>query len=125
MTSPNGLTPDVTNGFVLPNAPGGSNSSGSAAGGVSRADDINGQEETGPKWRATVSLANGLVKNNVGLLLVASAQAFFAFMGVAVKILHKIDPPVSTLQVCSVVACHVSIGNQPARFIAHSCSNGD
>ena len=39
------------------------------------------------------------VKANAGFLLVASAQAFFALKNVAVKSLHKVEPPVSTLEV--------------------------
>lgn len=120
MTTRNALTPDVTNDFVVPNAPG-----GFAAGLSSPLDDVHEEEEILSKWLAALSVVNKFVKNNIGLLLVASAQAFFSFMGVAVKILHKIDPPVSTLQVRSVVTCHVNTRNQLARFIAHSCSDGD
>lgn len=40
-----------------------------------------------------------LIVNNTGLLLIASAQAFFSCMNVAVKKLNSLDPPVPTLQV--------------------------
>ncbi|KAF9530674.1 hypothetical protein CPB83DRAFT_834045 [Crepidotus variabilis] len=38
------------------------------------------------------------IEKNAGLLLVAVAQAFFSFMNVAVKMLNRLDPPVSALQ---------------------------
>ncbi|TFK63953.1 drug/metabolite transporter superfamily [Pluteus cervinus] len=41
-------------------------------------------------------------KNNVALLLVAAAQAFFSLMNVAVKGLNEIDPPVPTMQLIFV-----------------------
>lgn len=43
------------------------------------------------------------VRTNAGLLLVASSQLFFALMNVAVKKLNSLDPPVSALEVRSVV----------------------
>ncbi|KAF6756683.1 integral membrane protein DUF6 [Ephemerocybe angulata] len=43
-----------------------------------------------------------LVANNVGLLLVAASELFFAFMHLAVKILNSIDPPVSTFELILV-----------------------
>jgi hypothetical protein len=39
---------------------------------------------------------------NTGLLLVAASQAFFSLMNVAVKILDSVDPPMPTLQVCTL-----------------------
>jgi len=41
-----------------------------------------------------------VVRANTGLLLVVVAQACFAMMNTAVQRLHKVDPPVTTLQVC-------------------------
>ncbi|TFK51573.1 hypothetical protein OE88DRAFT_1659679 [Heliocybe sulcata] len=38
------------------------------------------------------------VENNSGLLLIASAQLFFALMNVAVKVLNSLDEPVPTLE---------------------------
>ena len=40
-----------------------------------------------------------LVKNNIGLLLVASSQLFFSLMNIGVKKLNSLDPPVSAVQV--------------------------
>ncbi|EAU83503.2 integral membrane protein DUF6 [Coprinopsis cinerea okayama7 len=42
------------------------------------------------------------VSNNVGLLLVAASELFFACMHLAVKILNSIDPPVSTFELIFV-----------------------
>lgn len=42
------------------------------------------------------------VDNNAGLLLVALAQLFFAFVNVSIKVLKEIDTPIATLQVRSV-----------------------
>lgn len=123
MTTRDALTPDMTNSFVVPNTPGGP--SNSAVGLSSPLNDVDEEEEIPSKCLSTLSVVSDFMKNNIGLLLVAAAQAFFSFMGVAVKILHRIDPPVSTLQVCSVVTCHVNTGNQLARFVAHSCSDGE
>ncbi|KAF5375941.1 hypothetical protein D9615_008272 [Tricholomella constricta] len=53
-------------------------------------------------WRARYVVVEGIVKNNVGLLLVMSAQAFFSLMNVAVKKLNSIDPPVSTFELIAV-----------------------
>lgn len=88
------LTHDIANDFVVPNA------LNFAAAHPSLLGDIDEEKEVEPKWRIAL---NSFVRNNVGLLLVASAQAFFSFISVTVKILHTIDPPVSSLQVCSVV----------------------
>ncbi|KAH8113036.1 DUF6-domain-containing protein [Phellopilus nigrolimitatus] len=59
-------------------------------------------------WPIT-NLTNGisqkcisLGKTNVGLLLVAASQAFFALMNVAVKKLNTLDPPVPTLELVLV-----------------------
>lgn len=49
-----------------------------------------------------VSYWNRLLTNNVGLLLVAASELFFAFMALAVKILNRIDPPVSTFELILV-----------------------
>lgn len=57
--------------------------------------ELGGQE---PKWRTMWGKAKEMVENNIGLLCVIASMAFFAMMDVAVKKLHNIDPPVSTLQ---------------------------
>lgn len=57
--------------------------------------ELEGQE---PKWRTVFGKAKEMVENNIGLLCVIASMAFFAMMDVAVKKLHNIDPPVSTLQ---------------------------
>ena len=41
-------------------------------------------------------------KRNTGLLLFVAAQAFYAMMDTAVKVLHGVDPPVTTLQLIFV-----------------------
>lgn len=41
----------------------------------------------------------GFVDNNAGLLLVALAQLFFAFVNVSVKVLKDVDVPMPTLEV--------------------------
>ncbi|THH32744.1 hypothetical protein EUX98_g1424 [Antrodiella citrinella] len=38
------------------------------------------------------------ISNNVGMLLIASSQAFFSLMNVSVKKLHSIDPPVPAFE---------------------------
>ncbi|KAI0740153.1 hypothetical protein C8Q76DRAFT_706953 [Earliella scabrosa] len=43
-----------------------------------------------------------LVKNNIGLLLVASSQLFFSLMNIGVKKLNSLDPPVSAVQLILV-----------------------
>ncbi|KAF5309361.1 hypothetical protein D9611_013998 [Ephemerocybe angulata] len=53
------------------------------------------KEKPTPYWKR-------LVANNVGLLLVAASELFFAFMHLAVKILNSIDPPVSTFELILV-----------------------
>lgn len=42
---------------------------------------------------------------NAGLLLIALAQAFFAFMNVSVKLLNDLDPPVPPLEVRLCIQC--------------------
>lgn len=56
---------------------------------------------TGTKWRAFVA-------NNLGLLLVAASELFFAFMHLAVKILNGIDPPVTSFEVCVLLPVSVT-----------------
>lgn len=41
-----------------------------------------------------------VINNNTGLLLVVASEVFYASMGVSVKFLNDIDPPVPTLEVC-------------------------
>lgn len=43
-------------------------------------------------------------EENTGLLLITASQAFFSAMDVAVKKLHTVDPPVSTLQVGVIIS---------------------
>ena len=42
---------------------------------------------------------HGFVDNNAGLLLVALAQLFFAFVNVSIKVLKEIDSRIATFQV--------------------------
>lgn len=42
--------------------------------------------------------AREVAERNTGLLLIVAAEAFFATMDAAAKILQKVEPPVSTLQ---------------------------
>lgn len=49
--------------------------------------------------RTAVHKFGPFVHNNAGLLMVAAAQVFASLMNTSVKILHGIDPPVSTLEV--------------------------
>ena len=44
-------------------------------------------------------------RRNAGLLLIALAQAFFAFMNVSVKLLNELDPPVPPLEVRLCYLC--------------------
>lgn len=57
-----------------------------------------GEQLEEPKWRTMLRKAKEMVESNIGLLCVIASMAFFAMMDVAVKKLHNIDPPVSTLQ---------------------------
>lgn len=43
-----------------------------------------------------------VVQRNTGLLLFVASQAFYSMMDTAVKVLHGIDPPVTTLQLIIV-----------------------
>ena len=73
--------------------------------GISEDDQVN---ETQSLWCAALSAATAVANNNAGLLLVTASQVFFSLMNFSVKILNTIDPPVSTLQVCSsMIGTHV------------------
>ena len=48
---------------------------------------------------ALLSDAREVAQRNTGLLLIVAAQAFFAVADATVKILRKVDPPVTTMQV--------------------------
>ncbi|KAF8883036.1 EamA-like transporter family-domain-containing protein [Infundibulicybe gibba] len=54
---------------------------------------------TKTKW---FSRTREIIESNTGLLLVAASQAFMSLINVAVKKLHFIDPPVSTMQLIAV-----------------------
>lgn len=56
------------------------------------------------------------VDNNAGLLLVALAQLFFAFVNVSVKVLKEIDVPMPTLEVCTASR------TQPAKMLTANCT---
>jgi len=43
--------------------------------------------------------AREVAERNTGLLLIVASEAFFAMMEAAVKILQKVEPPVTTFQV--------------------------
>jgi len=66
---------------------------------------ISGRRDQG-NWRTTLDSAlescRSFVQRNAGLLLVGSAQAFFALMNVFVKILNSLDPPMPALQLVFV-----------------------
>ncbi|KAF9478764.1 DUF6-domain-containing protein [Pholiota conissans] len=64
--------------------------------------DVEEEQRGGGRIQAWLAPAKAAVKNNTGLLLVASSQAFFSLMNVAVKKLNGIDPPVSTLELIAV-----------------------
>ncbi|KAF8906973.1 hypothetical protein CPB84DRAFT_1844102 [Gymnopilus junonius] len=59
-----------------------------------------------------------VVQRNTGLLLFVASQAFYSMMDTAVKVLHGIDPPVTTLQliivrmsitfVCCMIYMHIA-----------------
>lgn len=46
-----------------------------------------------------LQITKEVVKNNLGMLLVASAQLFFSLMNVWVKKLNSLDPPVPAFEV--------------------------
>ncbi|KAF5319494.1 hypothetical protein D9619_008739 [Psilocybe cf. subviscida] len=122
------LTPEFAD-FAIPHTPVPSASS-------SRLREALPETQHRRKLDAVWSRARGLVNNNTGLLLVASSQAFFSSMNVAVKILNGIDPPVSTFEliavrmgityVCSItymqvpfcyVSCHTELAFAVDRFL--------
>jgi hypothetical protein len=41
----------------------------------------------------------GFIARNTGMLLIISAQFFFASMNISVKLLNRLDPPVHALEV--------------------------
>ncbi|KAF8883038.1 hypothetical protein BD779DRAFT_899098 [Infundibulicybe gibba] len=54
---------------------------------------------TKTKWGSAVSRIREIIESNTGLLLITASQAFASLANVAVKKLHSIDPPTSTVQV--------------------------
>ncbi|KAF9467669.1 EamA-like transporter family-domain-containing protein [Collybia nuda] len=93
------LAPTPTDS-VLPHSTG---DPGTPTGAVYLAND--NSFEVGEKksiWRAYLGKVKGAVESNIGLLFVTASMAFFAMMDAAVKRLHNIDPPVSTLQLVAV-----------------------
>ncbi|KAF8883039.1 EamA-like transporter family-domain-containing protein [Infundibulicybe gibba] len=57
---------------------------------------------TKTKWRSTFPRTREIIESNTGLLLVVASQAFFSLVNMAVKRLHFIDPPVSTMQLIAI-----------------------
>jgi hypothetical protein len=110
------LTPEFAD-FAIPHTPAPSATS-------SRLREALPETQHHKRLDAAWSRARSIVKNNTGLLLVASSQAFFSSMNVAVKILNGIDPPVSTFEVCCfarVPGCHAD--NELVDCCAHGrCS---
>jgi len=49
--------------------------------------------------QALLKKAQKVAQRNIGLLLIVAAQAFFAVVDAAVKILQSVDPPVTTFPV--------------------------
>ena len=96
------LTPEYAD-FAIPHTPVGPHSGLSISQAHDDAEfDSHGMLDSGRKhgcMRWWLVRARDTVRNNTGLLLVASSQAFFSLMNVAVKKLNGIDPPVSTLEV--------------------------
>ncbi|KAF8883041.1 hypothetical protein BD779DRAFT_1674756 [Infundibulicybe gibba] len=50
------------------------------------------------KWKSTFSHVRDIIESNAGLLFVSASQGCLSLVNVAVKKLHTIDPPVSTMQ---------------------------
>lgn len=88
------LTPDYAD-FAIPGDP----SSSVGAETSAYADIVDEEEQPVGRWRSRYLVAAGIVKGNLGLLLVTGSQAFFSFMNLAVKKLNNVDPPVSTFEV--------------------------
>ena len=66
-----------------------------------------------PLWRKIWAKTCRLHKDNVGLLLIMAAQAFFACMNLFVKLLSELDTPVPASEVCT----HVSFGVPFSSFL--------
>lgn len=64
-----------------------------------------------PAVSSVITKFKQFVEDNVGLLLVASAQLFFSLMNVGVKLVSAVDPPVHTLE--------VSAAYSPRAYHAH------
>ena len=68
---------------------------------------------------ALLSDAREVVQRNTGLLLIVAAQALFSVENATVKILHNVDPSMTTMQVrlkfqyqsrCrNILTCHTSL----------------
>ncbi|CAA7267826.1 unnamed protein product [Cyclocybe aegerita] len=50
------------------------------------------------RTRGALDSVKEVAKRNTGLSLVVGSQAFFSMMNTAVKVLHGVDPPITTLQ---------------------------
>ncbi|EKM51176.1 uncharacterized protein PHACADRAFT_213054 [Phanerochaete carnosa HHB-10118-sp] len=53
-------------------------------------------------WHDFNLKTRGVIRNNTGMLLVASSQGFFALMNVAVKKLNSLDPPVTPMELVCI-----------------------
>ena len=73
------------------------------SGGASNYQSTSVRSTTSEDTTVAAASCKAFVANNVGLLLVAGSELFFAFMHLAVKILNGIDPPVTTFEVCVLV----------------------
>ncbi|KIM44304.1 hypothetical protein M413DRAFT_378885 [Hebeloma cylindrosporum] len=67
---------------------------------------------------AFLSDAREVAQGNTGLLLIVAAQAFFAVVDAIVKILQKVDPPVTTMQLMTIRMIITYIGCTIYMFIA-------
>ncbi|KAF9467668.1 hypothetical protein BDZ94DRAFT_974962 [Collybia nuda] len=65
-------------------------------------DDAFGIDEKKSKWQTYLGKMKKTIESNIGLLFVTASMAFIAMMDAAVKRLHNIDPPVSTLQLVAI-----------------------
>ncbi|KAF8883013.1 hypothetical protein BD779DRAFT_898081 [Infundibulicybe gibba] len=57
---------------------------------------------TKTKWRSAFSRTRKIIESNAGILLIVAAQILVSLANAAVKKLHSIDPPVSTMQLITV-----------------------
>ncbi|KAJ3516602.1 hypothetical protein NLJ89_g1022 [Agrocybe chaxingu] len=95
--------PKVATEVVSPDQRPGFNQSGSASGHVNFRDDedypdADIAEQKLSRTQGTFEGVREVARRNTGLLLVVGSQAFFSMMNTAVKVLHGVDPPITTLQ---------------------------